>query len=106
MKKQEKPHIAQKQTPQATFEPLAAENVETSPVPEVAAATPAINKENKTEMLDRLLGSINTSLAVSTAFLSSEPGTLTAVELRKMCKIHQGIYSLIADIQKIGIKTT
>ena len=33
-------------------------------------------------MLDRLLGSINTSLAVSTAFLSSEPGTLTAVEAK------------------------
>ena len=44
------------------------------------------------------------ALAVSTAFLSSEPGTLTAVELRKMCKIHQGLYSLVADIQKIGIK--
>jgi hypothetical protein len=105
MKKQEKPHIAQNRRHHAKIEPLAAENVEIETIPAIAAFTLAINKENKSEMLDRILGSTNTPLAVSAAFLSSEPCTQTAVALRKMCKIHQGIYSLIAAIKNIGIRS-
>ena len=101
MKKQEKTFCAQKQASQPAPPPAAEESAAD---PAADAVAPVIDKGNKSEMLGRLMDSINTSLSVSTAFLSSEPGTLTAVELRKMCKIHQGIYSLIADIQKIGIK--
>jgi len=100
MKRQEKPSASVKPIPPSVPAPLDEEAL----AEDTASAPLSIDKENKSEMLDRLLGSINMSLAVSTAFLSSAPGTLTAVELRKMCKIHQGIYSLIADIQKIGIK--
>ena len=99
MKKQEKPSAAVKPIPPSAPAPLKEEALAEA----TASALLSIDKGNKAEMLDRLMDSINTSLAVSTAFLSSAPGTLTAVELRKMCKIHQGIYSLIADIQKIGI---